>query len=310
MDGNPLTNLILFIMLRLNYLFIHIAWILGSLCALLSCTESGTSGAEEPTVHPSTPMIPEVTEDSLLDSLEARYPQAGYAAVKERAKKFSLQGKSVAYFGASNINNKDSDVMKRMLQQNLGCSVVTYGHGGYSFGDNYNTLRSYADTIGEHDIYIVWCTTNDYFRNVQLGSVSDFTEADNFDLRNAETTFGGLNYILRKIRLRNPNALILGMTCPKFFNATRTDGMLIDSPNTNEIGFSFHRYVEASMECFRLFDIPYLDQWPLECFTQKNWQEFYMPDGVHLNQNGYFILGVIELSFILDQLNKHLTGIY
>lgn len=296
-------------MFKTSRIKVYISLLLGSLPFLFSCTENGENEMATPP-FPNTPGITKAPGDSMLDSLESRYPHAGYAAVKERALKYSLKDKTVAYFGASNINNADSYVMKRMLQMALGCDVVTYGYGGYSFGDSYNTLRTYADSIGIHDIYIIWCTTNDYFRNVPLGEISDYTAADSYDPKNMETAYGGLNYILKKIKETNPEALILGMTCPKFFNAIRTDGMLIDSQKTNEIGNSFHQYVEASMDCFNQFGIPYLDQWPLDCFTPGNWQEYYMSDGVHLNKNGYFILGVKELSFILDNLNENTTGIF
>lgn len=239
---------------------------------------------------------------ALLDSLAARYPLAGYAEVMARAGGYSLQGATVAYIGASLANNKECDVAKRMVAEALACRVVTYGHGGYAFGAETETLKSYADQLGCHEVYIIFCTTNDYFRNVPIGSPADCTESDGFDKKHALTACGGLNYLIRQIRLCNPEATVVAFNCPKFFNGVRTDGMALQTGATNDIALAFHDYLDAYRACFRQAGIPCLLQWELDCFTQANWKEFYMEDGVHLNENGYFILGIRQLHFLLDCL--------
>lgn len=247
-------------------------------------------------------LLPSHKSEQNLEALAARYPSAGYAEVMERAKAYSLKGATVAYFGASLANNKECDVAKEMLANALQCKVVTYGYGGYAFGDGNRTLKTYADQLRAHDVYILFATTNDYFRDVPLGLPTDYTAADGFDGGKTASACGGLNYILQQIRRRNPKALVVAFNCPKFFNAVRSDGMDRSSQATNGLGLGFHDYLDAYEACFRNAGVPCLDQWAFEGFTPKNWMEFYMEDGVHLNENGYFLLGILQLNFLLDHL--------
>ena len=234
---------------------------------------------------------------SRIHHLANQYPQAGYDEMAARADHHSLQGKSIAFFGASLANIPACDMVKKMLAYHLGCKVYSYGHGGYSYGGDTNTLKKYADALGSHDIYVVWSTTNDYFAQMDIGSVNDCTRVDNF--RNTETSSGGMNYVLHQIRSKHPDAQIIGIVGPKFFNSIHLDGA-VAIPDPLPDTQTYSDYLKAFMDCYRLHDASILNLWNLDCFNFSNWQEFYDADGVHPNENGYFFLGIQIVNRILD----------
>lgn len=247
-----------------------------------------------------------------LNEYQALYGLSDYPAVVQRCQKINLQGKSIAYFGGSLATLPEADVAKNVVAQNLGYpTIVSYGHGGYGFSSTMGSIQDYAEHATKHDIYILWCSTNDYTGSAPLGEPTDYTEDDSYDESKRNTQCGGINYCIRCLRKKNPNALIIGFTSLKFYgkNKTEDEGYTENILRTNGLGYSFINYVDKQIECFQLNGIPYLDQWHLNLFTENNYTQFYKEDGYHMEKEGYFLVGVKQLEFIAKHLNNPTTAL-
>ncbi len=152
----------------------------------------------------------------------SKYPEAHYDELQEAADSIvCYAGKSVAVFGGSLAANAECDVCKSMYKQLLHCSsVVTYAHGGYGYATTNGSVQDFLPILDRHDIYILWCSTNDYDSGVQVGSPADYTTTDGYDEEHTNTQCGGLNKCIRAIREKNPNALIVGFTSLRFLVKT------------------------------------------------------------------------------------------
>ncbi len=242
-------------------------------------------------------------------SYAVKYPEAQYYELVAAADSVvCYAGKSVAVFGGSLAANAECDVCKSMYTQLLHCSsVVTYAHGGYGYATTNGSVQDYLPILGRHDIYILWCSTNDYSTSVLVGSPTDFTEADGYDEEHTNTQCGGLNRCIHAIREINPDALIVGYTSLRFFgeDGSRKEGYLEDSNVKNKQGSTFKDYVDTQRETFELAGIPYFDQYYCGLFNVDNYSSFYFTDGYHLNEDGYFLLGCEQIRYFIDLAKEH-----
>ncbi len=243
-----------------------------------------------------------------MDVFAAKYPEAHYYELVAAADSIvCYAGKSVAVFGGSLAANPECDVCKSMYTQLLLCSsVVTYAHGGYGYATTNSSVQDFLPIMERHDIYILWCSTNDYDSGVQVGSPTDYTVADGFDEEHTNTQCGGLNKCIRAIREMNPNALIVGFTSMRFYgeDGSRNDGYIEDAP-PKRYGLNFREYVDKQRETFELAGVPYFDQYNCGLFDVGNYSNFYFSDGFHLNEDGYFLLGCEQIRYFIDLAKRH-----
>ncbi len=240
-----------------------------------------------------------------IESFASKYPDAHYdELVAEADSIVCYAGKSVAIFGGSLASNAESDVCKSLYYQLLHClPIVTYGRGGLGYATENGSVQDFLPLLDLHDIYILWCSTNDYGTGVPVGSATDYTEADGFDESHTNTQCGGINKCIYYIRKKNPNALVVGFTSLRFFgeNASRKDGYIEDYSAMNYgQGMNFREYVDKQRETFELAGIPYFDQYYCGLFNAENYSDFYFTDGYHLNEDGYFLLGCEQIRYFID----------
>ena len=253
-------------------------------------------------IAPDVPEMSEVVvkEDTIISQLVEKYPDTEYdKLLAEAATVVNYRGKSIGYLGASLVNLPECNVAKRLVGKALGCKVTSYGHGGYGYAAEHN-LQPYARYIGNHDIYVIWGTTNDYFLDVPVGDPKDFTAEDGYNSAKLNTVCGGMNYAIAEIRKSHPDALILAYTTTKVFNLDVLDGSVRPDKHVNKVGKHFYDYVDAQLAVCKRAGIPCLNVWDWDGFRHRNWQEFYMRDGVHLQHSGYFMLGMEHLKFLID----------
>ena len=245
------------------------------LLSLLVATTLLAQGRPDPTSHILTP------------SKHVKSPYRGTANY----------GKRIAVFGGSLSVKPESDAAKQVWADLLGAEVTTYGVGGagFSLSQGYSLQRQ-VDTAGIYDIYVLWASTNDFVGRKECGSWQDYTPYDNYDVSRRETQCGGINYCIRRIREKNPQARIYFFTSLRFFR--RDSGHNPFSTDANATGKTFAEYVDAQIQCCRLHGVPVLDQFSLQDVDSLNSHLFYLPDNLHMTRAGYLRIAPLQAAFL------------
>ncbi len=216
------------------------------------------------------------------------YPEAGYDSLL-LADVSALEGRSVAFLGGSLAYNEEADVAKAIYNEVLHCSpILTYAHGGYGYATSGGSVQDFIPILGNHDIYILWCSTNDYGMGIP-----------------ADSMCAGIGKCVDAIRDINPQALIVGFNSLRFFgvDGSREDGYLDDTTKNNGQGITYRDYVGREDDFFEEEGIPCFDQYNCGLFNIDNYSSFYLSDGFHLNCDGYFLLGCRQARFLIDLFN-------
>lgn len=269
------------------------------LFSLVNCSEESDS------INPCIKVFQ--PQDTDFRAYADSHPDSDYYTLFTDAEGANWAGKSIAILGGSLASLDESNVTKKLYYQILHCSpITTYGHGGWGFATKNGSIQDILQDLQYHDIYILWCSTNDYGTGIPCGEPTDFSETDGLDFTKTSTQCGGINLTIKTIREINPNALIIGFTSLRFFgkNASREDGYLEDTTKNNGQGITFHEYVAKQIETFELAKIPYYDQYHCGLFTVDNYGDYYQEDGFHLTENGYFLLGCKQVQFFIDLIKQ------
>ena len=208
-------------------------------------------------------------------------------------------GKRIAVFGGSLSVRPESDAAKQLWADLLNAEVTTYGVGGagFSLSKGYSIQRQ-VDTAGVYDIYVLWASTNDFTAGKECGSWRDYTELDGYDESRRDTQCGGINYCIRKLREKNPDAAIYFFTSLRFFK--RDSGYNPYSEDVNKTGKTFADYVRAQIECCRYHGVPMLDQFSLQDVDIHNYAKFYLDDKLHLSADGYRRIAPLQAAFLAN----------
>lgn len=208
-------------------------------------------------------------------------------------------GKRIAVFGGSLSVNPESDTAKQLWADLLGAEVVTYGVGGagFSFDQGYS-IQKQVDTAGVYDVYVLWASTNDFTNSRPCGSWTDYTAMDGYDEAKLNTQCGGINYCIRRLLEKNPEAEIYFFTSLRFFGSD--SGHNPFSVETNKAGHTFAEYVEAQKACCAYYGIPVLDQFNLQGINEFNAHNFYGPDLLHMTEDGYRRIAPVQAAFLAN----------
>jgi len=208
-------------------------------------------------------------------------------------------GKRIAVFGGSLSVNAESDAAKQIWADLLGAEVVTYGVGGAGFAlDQGYSLQKQVDTAGVFDIYVLWASTNDYTNSKECGTWQDYTVADGYDESKRFTQCGGINYCIRRILEKNPDARIYFFTGLRFFR--NDSGHNPFSEEKNKAGKSFAEYIQAQKDCCAYHGIPVLDQFSIQGLSELNFEPYYKQDKLHMNEEGYRKIGPVQAAFLAN----------
>lgn len=212
-------------------------------------------------------------------------------------KGYANYGKRIAVFGGSLSVNAESDAAKQQWADLLGAEVITYGVGGAGFAKEQGcTLQRQVDEAGVFDIYVLWASTNDYVNSRPCGSPLDYTALDNYDESKLSTQCGGINYCIKRLREKNPQAKIYFFTSLRFFGNDSGHNPFSTQPNLS--GQTFAQYVEAQKACCAYHGVPVLDQFSLQDVDEHNYQQFYKNDKLHMNEDGYRRIAPLQVSFL------------
>lgn len=208
-------------------------------------------------------------------------------------------GKRIAVFGGSLSVNPESDAAKQMWADMLGATVDTYGAGGAGFSNLQGySLQKQVDTAGVYDVYVLWASTNDFTNNRECGTWKDYTAADGFDESKLCTQCGGINYCVKKLMEKNPDAELYFFTGVRFFVSETGHNPFSD--DFNGAGLNFAAYVKAQKECCAHYGIPVLDQFDNQGINEFNYPKYYMPDKLHLTEEGYRRLAPMQVDFLAN----------
>jgi hypothetical protein len=208
-------------------------------------------------------------------------------------------GKRIAVFGGSLSVNPESDVAKQIWADMLGAEVTTYGVGGAGFSSEQGcTLQRQVDTAGVFDIYVLWASTNDYTNSRKCGTWKDYTVLDGYDETKLVTQCGGINYCIRRILEKNPQAEIYFFTSLRFFGNDAGHNPFSQEPNRS--GKTFADYIQAQKDCCAYHGIPVLDQYNLQGINEYNYQLFYKEDKLHMTEEGYRRIGPVQAAFLAN----------
>ena len=220
------------------------------------------------------------------------------AAVAQSPYKGSANyGKSIAVFGGSLSVNAESDAAKQQWAKQLGAEVTTYGVGGAGFAIEQGcSLQKQVDEAGVYDIYVLWASTNDYTNSRPCGSPLDYTALDNYDESKLSTQCGGINYCIKRLREKNPQAKIYFFTSLRFFRNDAGHNPFSTEPNLT--GQTFAQYVEAQKASCAYHGVPVLDQFSLQDVDEHNYEQFYQRDKLHMNEDGYRRIAPLQVNFL------------
>lgn len=209
---------------------------------------------------------------------------------KERLRGSMNFGKTVAVFGGSVSVIPPSDSAKVLWEKHLGLKITNFGVPGAGFSSlQGKSLQKQVDEAGVFDIYILWASTNDFTNKREVGEYTDFTEWDGYDTTKLTTQAGGINYCIRKIYEKNPDAIIYFFTSSKAFHNRGGHDPFVEN--------GMNRYVDMQKKICALHGIPVLDQFTNAGFNTHN-QKRYYADPIHMNYLGYKKLGELQVGFL------------
>ncbi len=151
-----------------------------------------------------------------ISSDSLHYNEEGYKKIAELTTEFIYEnggytdysGKTIGIFGGSFSVIEASKACKNIWTKELGITYTDYGVRGAGFSTlTNNPVPSQVDSADIHDIYILWCSTNDCLKNVPIKDVNS---------PDIESQSYGMSNTIGKLRSKNPSCTIL------IFNSLKT----------------------------------------------------------------------------------------
>ena len=163
-----------------------------------------------------------------------------------------------------------------------GATVENFGVKGSRLAIKADRDDSFLERLGgidaDADVYVLFGGVNDFSRNVPLGQMGS-TDTHEF--------YGALDYLVRGITARSPEARIVVMTPCKTSGIVAKD--IPGSFEENHLGLTQAPYVAAVREVADRYSLPVIDLYAgsgVSPFLPEH-RERYMPDGLHYSPAGY-----------------------
>lgn len=221
-------------------------------------------------------------------------------------------GKNVLFLGDSFIDqgNLSGEICKLLgcNEINRGISgAITASEGGNSYlslvdrikdnvHDDSNENEHYHSLPSECDAIIINCSTNDYGKSVELGTMEEGYSKLN-------TFYGGVHFVINKLVAKYGNIPIIWINATHRFSSNLAefsisgDGKFIRT--RNNANHTLIEYIEALEEVCAAYSVPVVDAYRtsrIQPFFDKNKKEFTV-DGLHPNSSGskQIALKVLEI---------------
>lgn len=182
--------------------------------------------------------------------------------------------------------NRYSDILQRCLKlskaNNYGIEGTTIVHRY----DNLGMVDRYQSMSDDADIISVFGGTNDFGSNSPMGSVNS---GNNNEFKCA------FNNLLQGLKKKYPSKKIFVIT------PTPRNDSVFEGKGVNPNGFKLQDYVNAEVEIAKANGIPVLNLYNGSLGITPNneaQKNAYMPDGIHPNIDGMYIVSKKILQFI------------
>ncbi len=163
-----------------------------------------------------------------------------------------------------------------------GATVENFGVKGSRLAIKADRDDSFVERLdgidADADVYVLFGGVNDFSRNVPLGQMGS---ADTHEF------YGALDYLVRGITARSPEARIVVMTPCKTSGIVAKD--IPGSFEENHLGLTQAPYAAAVREVADRYSLPVIDLYAgsgISPFLPEH-RERYMPDGLHYSPAGY-----------------------
>lgn len=163
-----------------------------------------------------------------------------------------------------------------------GATVENFGVKGSRLAIKADRDDSFVERLdgidADADVYVLFGGVNDFSRNVPLGQMGS---ADTHEF------YGALDYLVRGITARSPEARIVVMTPCKTSGIVAKD--IPGSFEENHLGLTQAPYAAAVREVADRYSLPVIDLYAgsgVSPFLPEH-RERYMPDGLHYSPAGY-----------------------
>lgn len=214
-------------------------------------------------------------------------------------------GKTLAVFGGSFSQIEESSIAKDYWKEKLHLKITNYGVGGAGFGnttgEGTNHIQAQVDRACAaekplYDIYLLWASTNDFWNGADyIGEPTDYTEEDSYNVEKLKTQCGGINYCVKKILEKNPNAKILFFTSMRAFSSGAKGYDINYSENDG-----LNKFVEKQIQCCENWGIPYLNQFKEYFINILNYKQYIGDDNLHPKEKGYEFIRGQQVSFLAN----------
>ncbi|MBQ4060665.1 MAG: metallophosphoesterase [Bacilli bacterium] len=235
-------------------------------------------------------------------------PQLKVMSLIEKDEKYPDEtfNKTVAVFGGSISTPKyNSTIAQDIWDEYCGFeSITNYGVPGMGFAYGSTSIPKQVEQAianQDYDIYIFWCSTNDYRNGIPAGTVNDNPKS----ISDITTQCGGINYSIRRILETNPDAKIYLFTSLKFFTTSSSKYPKLGDSGYNPYstsgaydGKNFYYFVEKQKECAIRNGIAYLDMYSLSGINIYNYTQYIKSDKLHLTDYGYEVVGKLQAEFL------------
>lgn len=204
----------------------------------------------------------------------------------------------IAVFGGSFSSVPESECAKDIWRRELNAEVVTYGVGGMGFSldtgeDNIQAQVDKALKTDKYDIYVLWASNNDIFKNCRIGNYNEYSPIDNYDEEKRHNQNGGISYCIKRIFETDPYAKII------FFTTLRSEcwGTFSCDPH---IGGGAYDYVKGQIRTCEYWGVPCFNMFkniPINTYTKS---VYVKEDTVHLTEACYKYMGSLQAKFIAN----------
>ena len=196
---------------------------------------------------------------------------------------------SIGVFGGSFATNYYAQTAYNKWIEKLGIDYTTYAVSGTGFVQGTNNFVVQATNAGIHDIYVIWCSTNDFTHSQSIGTSSDVYGTNN-------TIWANFKEVVRILYSKNPNAKVVLFTSSPHLSSSQgnEEGRGDVTTYTNTL----KEHVEAQKAMCAYYSLPCLDQYNNSQQNGFNYNLVTGGSGFHLTPYGYSLLVNNQIDFL------------